>query len=44
MSEESVRGGADRLAWARGLEPAIVWREFAALAALPRRSKQEGFV
>ena len=27
-----------------GLEPAIVWREFAGLAALPRRSKEEGLV
>jgi dipeptidase D len=41
MSEEPVRGGADRLDWASGLEPATVWREFAALAALPRCSKQE---
>lgn len=40
MSQESAAGG-DRLAWASGLEPAVVWREFAALAALPRPSKQE---
>ena len=32
---------SDRLAWASGLEPASVWTEFAALAAVPRRSKQE---
>ena len=44
MSEEPVRGGTDRLAWASGLEPALVWREFAAIAALPRRSKHEGLV
>jgi dipeptidase D len=44
MSEESVRGGTDRLAWARELEPANVWGEFAALAALPRRSKHEELV
>jgi dipeptidase D len=44
MSEQPVRRGTDRLAWARGLEPAAVWREFAALAALPRRSKQEEVV
>ena len=44
MSGLDVRGGADRLAWASGLEPTIVWREFAGLAALPRRSKEEGLV
>jgi dipeptidase D len=32
------------MAWASGLEPAVVWQEFAALAALPRRSKEEGLV
>src|SRR3954469_175548 len=41
MTEQSVHGGTDRKGWARGLEPAIVWQEFAALAAVPRRSKQE---
>ena len=41
---EDVRGGSDRVAWVSGLEPAIVWREFAGLAALPRRSKEEGLV
>lgn len=41
MTEQSVQAGTDRKGWARGLEPAIVWQEFAALAALPRRSKQE---
>ncbi len=35
---------ADRLAWARGLEPALVWHEFAALTTIPRRSKQEDAV
>jgi len=44
MSEQTVLGGDDRVGWASGLEPAIVWREFAALAALPRRSKEEGLV
>lgn len=44
MPGQSVRGGADRAGWARGLEPAIVWREFAGLAAVPRRSKEEGLV
>ena len=43
MSKESTRG-ADRLAWAGGLEPAAVWREFAALATIARRSKHEGLV
>lgn len=32
---------SDRLTWASGLEPASVWTEFAALAEIPRRSKQE---
>ncbi|HEX5090054.1 MAG TPA: M28 family peptidase, partial [Nocardioides sp.] len=32
---------SERLAWADGLEPASVWREFAALSAVPRRSKHE---
>src|SRR4026209_809871 len=32
---------SDRMAWASGLEPASVWTEFAALAAVPRPSKQE---
>src|SRR3954447_26831176 len=41
MTEQSVQGETDRKGWARGLEPAIVWQEFAALAAVPRRSKQE---
>jgi dipeptidase D len=41
MSEQPGRDGRDRLAWARGLEPGAVWQEFAALAALPRRSKRE---
>jgi dipeptidase D len=44
MAGETVSGGADRLAWVSGLEPSIVWREFAGLAALPRRSKEEGIV
>jgi dipeptidase D len=39
-----VPGGADRVGWVSGLEPATVWREFAGLAALPRRSKEEGLV
>ena len=30
-----------RTAWAEGLEPAVVWNEFAALSAIPRRSKDE---
>lgn len=34
----------DRSAWARDLEPAAVWREFAALTAIPRRSKHEAAV
>ena len=42
MSGQTGRAAADRAAWVSGLEPAIVWREFAGLAALPRRSKQEG--
>ena len=44
MSGQTVRGGADRESWVAGLEPEIVWREFAGLAALPRRSKEEGLV
>ncbi len=44
MSGQTVRGGTDRDSWVAGLEPAIVWREFAGLAALPRRSKEEGLV
>ena len=44
MSGQPVSGGADRESWVSGLEPAIVWREFAGLAALPRRSKEEGLV
>ena len=44
MSNQNVPGEVDRLAWIRGLEPATVWQEFAALAALPRRSKEEGQV
>jgi dipeptidase D len=32
---------SDRLDWASGLEPAAVWQEFAALAAIPRKSKDE---
>ncbi len=44
MSGQSVPRGADRVAWVSGLEPANVWREFAGLAALPRRSKEEGLV
>src|SRR5918995_2670318 len=39
MTGETDRG--DRLAWADGLEAAAVWREFAALSAIPRKSKQE---
>jgi dipeptidase D len=31
----------DRSAWADGLQPEPVWREFAALAEIPRRSKHE---
>jgi hypothetical protein len=31
----------DRLAWANGLEPAVVWQEFAAISAIPRSSKHE---
>ena len=34
----------DRASWARGLEPAAVWAEFAALSAIPRRSKHEDAV
>ena len=44
MSGETVPGRDDRVAWVSGLEPATVWREFARLAALPRRSKEEGLV
>ncbi|RYP81282.1 beta-Ala-His dipeptidase [Nocardioides guangzhouensis] len=44
MSEVSAQGGVDRLAWVDGLQPAVVWREFASIAALPRRSKQEAIV
>ena len=44
MSEGTAKAGADRVAWVSGLEPAVVWREFAGLAALPRRSKEEGLV
>ena len=44
MSGQAVEGGADRDSWVAGLEPAIVWHEFAALAAMPRRSKQEALV
>ena len=44
MSGQTVPGGADRVVWVSGLEPATVWREFAELAALPRRSKEEGLV
>ncbi|HEY5421705.1 MAG TPA: beta-Ala-His dipeptidase [Marmoricola sp.] len=44
MSGQTVRGGADRESWVAGLEPEIVWREFAGMAALPRRSKEEGLV
>ena len=44
MSKQTVPGEVDRLAWIHGLEPATVWQEFAALAALPRRSKEEGQV
>ena len=44
MSQDPAAGTTDRLAWASGLEPAVVWGEFAALAALPRPSKQEGRV
>src|SRR3954468_968292 len=36
-----VQSGPDRLAWANGLEPAAVWQEFAALSAIPRKSKDE---
>ena len=44
MSKQTVPGEVDRLAWVRGLEPATVWQEFALLAVLPRRSKEEGQV
>jgi dipeptidase D len=44
MPEQTARSGPDRLAWAGGLEPASVWTEFAALAAIPRRSKHEELV
>jgi hypothetical protein len=41
MTDIRVGGAGDRLAWARGLEPTAIWREFAALSAIPRKSKQE---
>jgi dipeptidase D len=41
MVERSIDTGGDRVAWANGLEPAGVWQEFAALSAIPRRSKHE---
>lgn len=44
MSQEPGSAGTDRSAWALGLEPAGVWQEFAALTAIPRRSKQEASV
>ena len=34
-------GDANRSAWASGLEPAVVWRAFGELCAIPRRSKHE---
>ena len=37
--DRSIDG--DRVAWAEGLEPAVVWTEFAELSAIPRRSKHE---
>jgi dipeptidase D len=44
LQEPFVPGETDRLAWSSDLEPALVWREFAALAALPRPSKHEELV
>jgi dipeptidase D len=41
MTDRRGAGAIDRTAWASGLEPALVWREFAALSAIPRKSKQE---
>jgi dipeptidase D len=44
MAEQPVSSGPARAAWASGLEPAAVWSEFAALAAIPRPSKHEELV
>ena len=44
MSNQPEPADSDRGAWANGLEPAMVWTEFALLAAIPRRSKQEELV
>jgi hypothetical protein len=44
MTEQPEAGGDAGTTWANGLESEIVWREFAAVAAIPRRSKQERLV
>jgi hypothetical protein len=42
MTERPEAGGDAGTTWANRLEPEIVWREFAVLAAISRRAKQEG--